>query len=421
MNNLNPPSINLSHVPNFIDLLHDKSCSTNNILKLNKVVCKTNENKEYSIIRYDKEVLSPDLVTSYGLCRSIIINDKNKVVSYSPPKSIPFDIFKQKYSPITNEIVAEEFVEGTMINLFWDQTIGLSGSWEISTRNNVGANTSFFYSKPTKTFRDMFLEAVKANNLDLDKLNKVYNFSFVLQHPENRIVIPVKTLQLYLVSAYSIHHDSDDCIEIVNHKLSVIKEFKWMNTTIKFPKVYSFKEYSELIDKYSSLDTPYEIMGVVIKNENTFERTKLRNPVYEEIKELRGNQPKLQYQYICLRKEGKVKDYLKYYKEHKAPFNDFKKIIHNFTSSLLNNYISCYVKKEKQLLEFPQQYRTHMFNMHQTYIKDLMEKKLYINKAFVINYINNLDPSLLMYSLNFNYRKRALDIIKNDKNDDKKL
>jgi hypothetical protein len=217
-----------------------------------------------------------------------------------------------------------------------------------------------------------------------------------------------------LVSAYSIHHDSDDCIEIVNHKLSVIKEFKWLNTTIQFPKVYSFTEYAELIDKYGSIHTPYEIMGVVIKNENTFERTKIRNPVYEEVKSLRGNQPKLQYQYISLRKEGKVKDYLKYYKEHKGSFNDFKKQIHNFTISLLHNYISCYIKKEKELMEFPQQYRIHMFNMHQTYIKDLMEKKLYINKAFVINYINNLDPSLLMYSLNFNYRKRALDIIKND-------
>ena len=415
MKNLNPPSINLSNVQSFKELLDEKPYSSNNIFKLKKVVCKTNENKRYSIIKYDKDILPHELASSYGLCRSVIVNDLNKVVSYSPPKSIQFDSFRQKYSDNKyDNLVAEEFVEGTMINIFWDPTVGLSGSWEIATRNNVGANSSFFLSNPTKTFRDMFLEAAKENNLDFDKLSKVYNFSFVLQHPDNRIVVPIKKPQLYLVSAYSIHHDSDDCIEIVSHKLSVIKEFKWMNTTIQFPKVYPFKEYSELIDKYGSMNTPYEIMGVVIKNEDTFERTKIRNPVYEEVKLLRGNQPKLQYQYISLRKQGKVKNYLKYYKEHKDTFNEFKKQIHNFTITLLSNYISCYVKKEKPLAEFPQQYRTHMFNLHQTYIKELMEKKLYINKSFVVNYVNNLDSSLLMYSLNFNHRKLAIDTIKND-------
>lgn len=434
MNHLSPPSINLSHIPNFkeflaaavdeenkSDLSNLHNLSNKNILKLNKVVCKTNENKRYTIISYDKDVLSHQLASSYGLCRSIIVNDNKKIVSYSPPKSLSFEVFTQKYSDARNNvhIVAEEFIEGTMINMFWDSTIGLSGSWEIATRNNVGANASFFLSNPTKTFRDMFLEAAKENNLDFNKLSKIYNFSFVLQHPDNRIVIPIKRPQLYLVSAYSIHHDSDDCIEIVNHRLSVIKEFKWMNTTIKFPKVYPFKEYSELIDKYGSMNTPYDIMGVVIKNENTFERTKIRNPVYEEIKILRGNQPKLQYQYISLRKQGKVKNYLKYYKEHKNPFNEFKNQIHNFTNTLLTNYICCYVKKEKPLLEFPQQYRTHMFNLHQTYIKELMEKKLYINKAFVINYINNLEPSLLMYSLNFNHRKLSIDTIINENDREK--
>jgi hypothetical protein len=415
MKNLNPPSINLSTVPGFKELLHENPYSSNNIFKLNRVACKTNENKRYSIIKYDKDVLPYELATSYGLCRSVIVNDDNKVISYSPPKSIQFDLFRQKYSDNKyDNLVAEEFVEGTMINIFWDPTVGLSGSWEIATRNNVGANSSFFLSNPTKTFRDMFLEAAKENNLNLDKLSKVYNFSFVLQHPDNRIVVPIKKPQLYLVSAYSIHHDSDECIEIVNHRLSVIKEFQWTNTTIQFPKVYPFKEYVELLDKYGSMNTPYEIMGVVIKNEDTFERTKIRNPVYEEVKLLRGNQPKLQYQYISLRKQGKVKNYLKYYKEHKDNFNEFKKQIHNFTSTLLTNYISCYVKKEKPLTEFPQQYKTHMFNLHQTYIKELREKKLYINKSFVVNYVNNLDPSLLMYSLNFNHRKLAIDTIKND-------
>ena len=86
-----------------------------------------------------------------------------------------------------------------MINVFWDSNIGLSGAWEISTRNTVGAESSFYKSPNSKTFRTMFLEAAINNNLDLDSLNKNFCYSFVLQHPENRIVVPFKAPQLYLI------------------------------------------------------------------------------------------------------------------------------------------------------------------------------------------------------------------------------
>ena len=76
------------------------------------------------------------------------------------------------------------------------------------------------------------------------------------------------------------------------------------NTTIKFPLVYEEKTYSELIDKYASMNTDYNTLGLVLINKVTGERAKIRNPVYEQVRQLRGNQPKLQFQYLSLRKEG---------------------------------------------------------------------------------------------------------------------
>ena len=405
--------INLAHVPTFTDTLQNNDPT--NVLKLTKFLCKSTENKHYGIIRYDKSMLSNDLIPSYGLCRSVIVNENNKVVSYSPSKSIPFDTFKEKYPDNSSQqLTAQEFVEGTMINVFWDETIGLAGGWEIATRNSVGANCVFFQSKSAKTFRTMFLEAAAENNLVLNNLSKQYCFSFVLQHPDNRIVTPFKKPKLYLIAAYYINHISDANIEVYNNKLSTIKGFDWSQTTINFPEVFTFTDYDELINKYASMNTPYNIMGVVIINEDTVERTKLRNPVYTEIKSLRGNQPKLQYQYISLRKQGKVKDYLTYYAEHKGVFNDFKSQIHNFTNMLTANYIACYIKKEKPLLQFPEQYRTHMFKIHQTYINELVKQQLYVNRTMVINYVNNMDTALLMHSLNYNYKKRNIDILSNN-------
>jgi hypothetical protein len=190
------------------------------------------------------------------------------------------------------------------------------------------------------------------------------------------------------------------------------------NTTVKIPTVYDWNTYTDLIDTYASMNTSYDILGVVIYNNETGERTKIRNPVYEEVRHLRGNQPKLQYQYLCLRKEGKVGDFLKYFPENKKDFSIFRDQIHLFTNTLFGNYISCYIKKEKPLIDFPNQYRTHMFNIHKQYLNELKEKKLYVTNTVVIKYVNNIHPSLLMFCLNFQMRKRNVDLIKADTNID---
>jgi len=170
----------------------------------------------------------------------------------------------------------------------------------------------------------------------------------------------------------------------------------------------------DLIDRYASMNTSYDILGVVFHNTETGERTKIRNPVYEQVRQLRGNQPKLQYQYLSLRKEGKVSDFLKYFPENKKDFSVFREQIHLFTNTLYSNYVSCYIKKEKPLMAFSEQYRTHMFNIHKHYLDDLKEQKLYVSNTVVIKYVNNIHPSLLMFCLNFQMRKRSVDFIKAD-------
>ena len=406
---------NLSNVPDFDELVKSdtNNQSSSNILKLNKINCKTSNNATYSVIRYDKNFLACDLVHTYGLCRSVIINNKNDVVGFAPPKSISSENFIKSYPEKTTHVVAEEFVEGTMINVFWDYSIGLSGGWEISTRNTVGATSSFYKSssRKQKTFRDMFLEAAEESGLILQLLNPIYCYSFVVQHPENRIVIPFKKPQLYLVGVYSIVNNINNVVvQVFDHQ--IFKQcFKEKNTTVQFPEIYSFNSYSELIEKYGSMNTSYDIMGVVLHNKLTGERAKIRNPVYEQVRALRGNQPKLQFQYLSLRNEGKVKDFLKFYPENKKEFSTFRDQVHLFTDTLYTNYRSCYVKKEKSLKEFSHQYRTHMYNLHQKYMTELREQKLFITGAIVQKYVNEMAPTLLMYCLNYNMRKRHVDTV----------
>ena len=399
-------SYNLSSVPGFDNFVKtgDIENDYDKYYSANKYSTKANE--QYTIIRYNKEFLSNDLVSTYGLLRSVIVSG-SKIVSFAPPKSLSGESFMNNYPVNTSKIIAEQFVEGTMINVFYDTS---HNCWQISTRNTVGAEVSFYkFSK--KTFNEMFMEACVANNFNIQTLNPSFCYSFVLQHPENRIVVPFKTPQLYLVSVYEIIQISDTITVIQENLDEVINGGRWDMTTIKFPERYEFDSYSDLIEKFASPNTSYDILGVVVKNMETGERTKFRNPIYEEVRHLRGNQTKLQYQYLSLRHSGKLSDFLKYYPETKAEMSKFRDQVHMFTNTLHQNYISCYIKKTKPLREYSDQYRTHMFKLHEQYIGDLKSKNSFVTNTVVIQYVNQLHPSLLMHCLNHNMRKRRVDTI----------
>ena len=403
---------------------------------LNTITYSTKLNQRYRIIRYKKPILSKDLIPIYGIFRSVIINSLNNVVCFSPPKSLHADKFMEMYPVYDSEsdsdsdsesdykknIIAQEFVEGTMINVFFDPA---AASWQIATRSTVGGNMSFFQSSNAganagtnsnaKTFNEMFQEACVTNQLNIHALHPGFCYSFVLQHPCNRIVVPFSKPQLYLIEVYSIIHELDGSINVYPQDLSVIKQNGlWSATTIRFPETYEFLSYLELIIKFASPNTPYNIMGIVIRNTVTNERCKIRNPIYEEVRQLRGNQAKLQYQYLTLRKDGKIPEFIKFYPETKPELSKFRDQLHMFTNTLHQNYVSCYVKKEKPLKEFHEQYRTHMFKLHEHYLTHLRETKGAVTNTVVINYVNNLAPSLLMFCLNHNFRKRNVDTLKAD-------
>jgi hypothetical protein len=257
----------------------------------------------------------------------------------------------------------------------------------------------------------MFIEAVEYIHLDLNLLDKNYSYSFVLQHPENRIVVPFEYPMLYLVSAYSIDNRDENNVTVTIHEA---EEFKmsdaFISSWVAFPSIYNYTTYDELTKNYASNDdTPYNILGFVLYNRETGERAKVRNPAYEEVRRLRGNQSKLQYHYLSLRRENKVAQFLTYFPEYLQTFTEYRKQIHTFTNNLFGNYISCYIKKEKKLLNFSEEYRTHMFHLHQKYKDELKELNLYVTKSVVINYVNEIHPTLLMHCVNCHFRMNEIE------------
>ena len=408
----------------------------NNELNCEKIVLhnkmyKNNKDELFNIFRYNKDLITENTVNDMGLFRSVIFK-KDKLVCYSPPKSLGYDVFTKKYN-LNSKIKIQELVEGTMINMFWNpkldeqnnycndnensnNVLNIQGEWEISTRSTVGANVSYFQNENAIKFRRMFLDSCNENKLNLDDLlvsdkDGIYCYSFVLQHPNNRIVKMIKKPQIYLVAVYKI---SD--YNITQVKLDDMKNFEiFKKSNILYPEEYDNEEmtYENATKPCNNMQMDWEKPGLVFLNTETGERTKYRNKAYEEIKLLRGNEPKLQYHYLVLRQKGEVKKYLKYFPENAKFCLNFRNIVHNFTLALYENYRKCYVKKEAPLNTFPVQFRTHIYNLHNKYINEYATQKGYIGMKIVREYVNKMNPAHLMYALNYNSRERYVKIKEN--------
>ena len=90
----------LTDVPEFVNTLTNTTKMNSEPKeenKLNTITYSTKLNQKYKIVRYSKPSLSKDLIPSYGIFRSVVINSLNNVVCFAPPKSLHADKFMEMY------------------------------------------------------------------------------------------------------------------------------------------------------------------------------------------------------------------------------------------------------------------------------------------------------------------------------------
>ena len=90
-------------------------------------------------------------------------------------------------------------------------------------------------------------------NLEFEHLNKEYCYSFVLQHPENKIVVPLTEKKLILTNVYKINNEGENVI-ITTHP-DLVENFNGNNVYQYNIKTFEF--WDELLDHYASDNLDY--------------------------------------------------------------------------------------------------------------------------------------------------------------------
>jgi hypothetical protein len=369
----------------------------------------------FKLVSYNRSKVDYREVDTWGILRSVLFAENGKMVCFSPSKSHDIDLFQGAH-PSIKDICVEEFVDGTMVNLFWDKqnkTGGGDGSWELMTRKNVGAhNTYYRYSNSCKqrSFRDMFGDAKTACGLQYDRLDKECVYSFVLQHPDNRIITPITTPKLYLVEAYRITDNIDVLgtgtdtrysIEVLQR--SRLKESDmFRETEVLEPAAFTFNSYNELqesISRHSTDSTDSLRKGYILRDPLTNVRAKMVMDEYTFVKDLKANISDMRFLYLSLRRRHCMHTYLHYFPEHKTLFAEYCHLLQDFTHFLYMMYCDCYIKKIKPLREYHSNIRTHMYNLHDTYKLTHRPNGTKLTMSNTVVYVNNMDVPLLFASV----------------------
>jgi hypothetical protein len=365
----------------------------------------------YKMITYKKNTVSDETITTVGLFRSVIFNSNDQLVCFAPPKAMTYEKFKETHH--LHLVNVEEFIDGTMINMFWDKIIdteygddsGIIGDgWRITTRKNIGADNRFYrYSNncTQRNFGELFRETFANTGIDVEKLDKSYCYSFVMRHPENRVVSYVKEPELYLTDAFLLENPSDAHYKVTAAYHSSCRGMPaFLNSNVRFPRSFNVDNYDQLeqmVDGHSPDGSLTK--GYMIHCKQTGSRTKIVPEEYNFVKELRGNFADLRFLFLTLHRQGRVHEYLHYYPENYPLFAEYTHLLNDYIHCMFMLYRDCFISKTKPLAEYPANYRTHMYKLHGIYKQYYQPIRMGIRYSDVVDYVNDIDIPLLFNTM----------------------
>lgn len=344
----------------------------------------TPKDSPYALVRYVKG--QSDFTKDHvGWCRSVVVNKKTRrVMCVAPPKAS-----KLTETTLTEATVAEEFVDGTMINLFRKSD---TDQIYLATRSRINANSRFYEGGPS--FAEMLQEAMNGAKLSsiVDCIDPAYAefTSVVLQHPKNRIVKRVDKPTFVMIHQGWVDEDGTVIIQEDSTDFHTEGEH---SDTIAIPYNLAKLCGAKSVDAWVAEQAQtrgFGWQGVVLKD-GKGRRWRIRSQVYETVRRIRGNESSVEERYARIRKERTMNQYTAFYPEDRELFYALEGRLRANTRQLLHFYGDVFRGRKTAFHQLPWPYKHHVSVLHNQYKEKCKALKQTIDMKFVVDYVNTLE------------------------------
>jgi hypothetical protein len=293
--------------------------------------------------------------------------------------------------PIGNYEI-EEFLDGVMIGMFWDK---YNNTWRIHTRSTLDAQCRYF--SQTKTFATMFTEAIGAHRETMEKsLNTNTSYTWILQHPENRIVVSVKAPRAFCVQAVTIANNGGVTISSVP-----AAAFPAPKVTLAAASWDIMRVTVSDWGRYFG----YAIQGMVAKS--GFDRYKIRTPSYNAIRRRRGNSARRDYLWLSEWRAGTLSEYVSLFPEERTMANTTIARWKQATNEVYHWYVSVFKARDTPKNQIPPKYRPLVYGIHTLYMNTLKPVGKSVDWKTCLSFMNERDTAQMLFVINWDLRQTA--------------
>jgi hypothetical protein len=291
-----------------------------------------------------------------------------------------------------------EFVEGTMINIFYDMRIE---EWKMSTQHNNSIIHNGMSDTIEKSFKQVFnVDATsKLNDIAmLQYLPTNYSYTFVLKQQNNSVYKKGAVDEVYLIAVYKIDETSAEYVSPTEYENWPI--FDNVNSIIKLPRYYdNYQSYNEIIDDITLGLSEEKATGFIIQNINTGEQCKQLTIDYTQYHRLLHIAPIVRYKYICVNRINQVTEYLSHFPSLKNDFYKMKSIMNQFINTVYYAYTCKYRTKTNVHIDKKYLKLIHTIH-HEKYLPRLKTThNIVINRNIIKEFINKMEPRDILHVL----------------------
>lgn len=303
-------------------------------------------------------------------CMNGVIYEKvtNKLIHYSFQKT--FEGVYNEYDDNHKDVYRQEkpescdieiSIEGTHVKLYY-----YNNNWVVGTSRSIDASISHWNN--SKSFKELFFECIDYEQFDINSLDKSHCYSFVMQHPENKICNSVSVKYCSMLN--DVNPETGE----------IVRKTTGMKVDRTFDQVLLEIEEENCKNNY-----------IVYLPDG--KRIKLLNKNFKEKQRILRNDPNMKRVYTRCIQENTVNLVRKHFPNEKEMFDFIDYRFFDVAKEIHRCYMNRYIHKSEE--EVNEKYEKSLKQLHWMYRQN--REKITPNK--VIELLMSLPVKVLMFIL----------------------